>query len=731
MSNNVFKPLGLGLGYTASKKRTLLEGRQYDALFPRPKLTDPRTEPISTLGAVALAKQIVLQTLADSVKVAKLQFVSGDLNKTCNNIWNFFYKHYQYKLDEPGVEQLRRPARAWHDRKEGIDCDCFSISVSSMLTNLGIRHYFRVVKMYGNDYYQHIYVVVPKNSKSDMSQRSDYYVIDPVVDSYDFEPRGVTFKTDIPMMPVQFLNGVDNSNNASTQPFLREFNTLGDGVSGTDNEQLYGEFLGRLKRHLINTRNEIQAHPRKVSKIYRPEAVVAAINGLLGMWDNEAKREAELERLSGIDETLLQPHLQGLGDLLGDDETLFGLINTDHEQMEGLGATKKKAARKSVTGKTTPTKKAGPITSVKNAKKVAKVVTGKVKANKPETKKVQDASKGKAKQVLKKVGRAVVKNNPVTLSMRAGFLAAMKTNFARLASRAYWAYFTQAEAAKYGVSANYYARAKQLQQALEKTFVGKLKGQSSALQKAIVTGLAAKTSKRLAQKGKMNGIDALNGLTGLGIDPATDTVIASSMVVLTPLIVMAAKIFKGNGGGEVTESGTEMSSALLDKDNALTDTLLEVADVATANNRTVQAAKAVRKAYVSQNEAAYTTKVEAAPKVSSQSEIEYDDTIQTQDENGGYDALIEGNTSTTKTAPNEQQAKASDGKTEQQASNSIANDNIKNEPKKEGGSTGMIVTGLTLAGIAAVAITSKSKTKKAEKKAELSGTKNKIKTIKI
>lgn len=179
------------LGLVARTKRKIASGNEYNRYFPEPSNTDPILNPDGSVNdTVLLAKDIALKTLADTKKIAPV-LKRNSLNATCESIFNFFYGHYQYKEDKKGVEQLRRPARAWQDRKDGIDCDCFSISISSILTNLGIPHAFRIVKMYGRNYYQHIYVIVPKYNGANLNTRGNYFVIDPVLDTYDLEAPGI------------------------------------------------------------------------------------------------------------------------------------------------------------------------------------------------------------------------------------------------------------------------------------------------------------------------------------------------------------------------------------------------------------------------------------------------------------------------------------------------------------------------------------------------------------
>ena len=82
------------------------------------------------------------------------------------------------KKDAEGYEQIRSPARAWHDRFSGVDCDCYSVFISSILSNLGIAHTLRITK-YQRDYFQHIYPIVPF--------QNGYITIDCVTDRFNYE----------------------------------------------------------------------------------------------------------------------------------------------------------------------------------------------------------------------------------------------------------------------------------------------------------------------------------------------------------------------------------------------------------------------------------------------------------------------------------------------------------------------------------------------------------------
>ena len=78
------------------------------------------------------------------------------------------------------TQNLRSPAHSWHTaRQSGIDCKSYSIFASSILLNLGIKHYIRQVKQpkMNPDSFTHVYVIVPKNQETG-SLLDGYFTID-------------------------------------------------------------------------------------------------------------------------------------------------------------------------------------------------------------------------------------------------------------------------------------------------------------------------------------------------------------------------------------------------------------------------------------------------------------------------------------------------------------------------------------------------------------------------
>lgn len=534
MSNGIKIQYLNGLGLVAKNKRVIRQGALYNKYFPVPEKTDPIVNKDgSVMDTVDYCEKIVRDTLNDT-KLLAPTLKRSTVELTCAEIFSFIYDYIQYEEDKPGVEQVRRPARTWADRKG--DCDCMSIFASSILTNLGIPHSFRIVKMYGRNWFQHIYVIVPRAGKTDMTKRENYIVIDPVLDHFNEEAPKINFKQDFKMenlsgIPIQYLNGNSHHKN-NVNSLGHEFDDF-EGLRGTD-EQLSAAWHGRMKAHLVNTHRAITNNPKAFAPIYDTQALAGAYKELINNWDSENAREGTLDRLSAKEDSFLKPHLQGLGDIIHDDDRMFGIMNTDLNG-QGFGSLgKKSAARKAAKAEKKQTKKKGIFTKIKNASKKVKGAVKKAGAG--------------IKKVGGKVGKSVVKG--ALTPIRTGLLLAMKVNFGKLGSRMYWGLFSKEEAASHGVLPDYWQAANDLYNKLKKTFINKLKGTESVLRKAILTGRAAKVGKRgthgLGSLSELyvNGLGQLRGLGEAGGDDIAE-ILAAAGAILVPLIAVAAKSFKG------------------------------------------------------------------------------------------------------------------------------------------------------------------------------------------
>jgi len=225
----------------ADRKRRLKDGREFDHLFPPPGDTDTTIRKSADVeDTMKLIRKALPQTLWQTKKIAKV-LKGRTQEETCSNIWHFVYQHIQYKRDEEGVEQVRSPRRAWSDRKTGVDCDCYTVFILSILQSLNIDCLARITK-YPKRYpevprWQHVYPIVPKPGHlEDYIDERDYYiVIDCVKDRFDDEQPYLECK-DYDMR-LDYLDGFDGDD---TQDENIEFSNY-DNVDLSDLASIYDD----------------------------------------------------------------------------------------------------------------------------------------------------------------------------------------------------------------------------------------------------------------------------------------------------------------------------------------------------------------------------------------------------------------------------------------------------------------------------------------------------------
>ena len=414
--------------------RAIKDGSRYNSYFPPP---DERDRVIIKDGEVTdtveLMEKVVWKYLDDTKRIAPL-LRRPSTHETCQAIWEFIHTFIQYKLDQRGLEQLRRPARSWAERATGVDCDCMSIFTSSILTNLKIPHSFRITK-YSQDSWQHVYVIVPTPGSN------NYCVIDAVVSEFNYEKK-YTDKMDYNMnlkgINVAVLSGVSGNDHYEA---VMATSLSGIGLGATTNQS----DLDKLYQNLVATRNAVAQNPSLVSTVDDPQALIKMLDYAIQYWYTDKRNEAL--------------------DILAKNEAQLNLQNGVNT-MNGLNYDPDDLALSGINVK-------GFFT---NVKKTVKTVGQKV---------------GQAAKVAVK---AVVKYNPLSIAARGGFLLAMKLNLGKMASKLKWAYGTQQQAAAKNVSAGTWQKSKDALVKVERLFADKLQGSRDALKNAILKGRAGNLS---------------------------------------------------------------------------------------------------------------------------------------------------------------------------------------------------------------------------------------------
>ena len=414
--------------------RAIKDGSRYNSYFPPP---DERDRVIIKDGEVTdtveLMEKVVWKYLDDTKRIAPL-LKRPSTHETCQAIWEFIHNFIQYKLDQRGLEQLRRPARSWAERATGVDCDCMSIFTSSILTNLKIPHSFRITK-YSQDSWQHVYVIVPTPGAN------NYCVIDAVVSEFNYEKK-YTNKMDYNMnlkgINVAVLSGVSGNDHYEA---VMATSLSGIGLGATTNQS----DLDKLYQNLVATRNAVAQNPSLVSTVDDPQALIKMLDYAIQYWYTDKRNEAL--------------------DILAKNEAQLNLQNGVNT-MNGLNYDPDDLALSGINVK-------GFFT---NVKKTVKTVGQKV---------------GQAAKVAVK---AVVKFNPLSIAARGGFLLAMKLNLGKMASKLKWAYGTQQQAAAKNVTAVTWQKSKDALVKVERLFADKLQGSRDALKNAILKGRAGNLS---------------------------------------------------------------------------------------------------------------------------------------------------------------------------------------------------------------------------------------------
>lgn len=534
------------IGNISSGHRSIRDGREYDKFFPKPAERDRiiiRNGDVE--DTVELMKKVVWKYIEDTKQIAQ-QLKQHSVQETCRLIWNFMYNNIQYKLDKPGLEQLRRPARSWQERQTGIDCDCFSIFISSILTNLHIPHKFRIAR-YDKDVFQHVYVIVPLEHGQ--------FVIDPVLSKANYE-KPYKQKKDFTMslngINVAVLDGTAQEDDIIRDTIAGRF----DGLGSTNENDATLEYL-------VRTRNQIAKNPAAIATVEDPIAFIQMLDYAIKYWNTPQRKQAldiliqnedslnikngyNPDAISGLDDPEYEDGLENdwseldgfsndeIEEYLDTIEEGHDVFDAEMERLFGLGylgkggRAKRKAKRderKKEKEKKKETKK-----EQKEQKKQIKATT-KGKARREAMKSFRKENKRGFFQAIKKGAKAVVRYNPLSIAARNGFLLAMKLNLFKIAERLKWGYATP-EQAKGKVSDEKYQKAKKALADVEKLFADKLQGKREKLQSAIL-------------KGKSGGLSGIpdNHFSGLGEAISAGVLVTAASSV----IISVVKVLSKNG----------------------------------------------------------------------------------------------------------------------------------------------------------------------------------------
>lgn len=193
-----------------SLHRNILSGKEYDDLFPS---STCKTVKLATGNTAVAIKEMAkwAKKYAHQTKQLAPIFAKTTLQETLNAIQWFLYWHIQYNID--GLKQnLKSPACAWETRMQGTDCKSYTIFASTILLNLGIKHYLRRIKQdVSSDSFTHVYVIIPTNQNAKVLPQNatfnnDYYILDGTIEINNELP--FSKKDDIYMEPKLGIYGL-------------------------------------------------------------------------------------------------------------------------------------------------------------------------------------------------------------------------------------------------------------------------------------------------------------------------------------------------------------------------------------------------------------------------------------------------------------------------------------------------------------------------------------------
>ena len=276
----------------ADRKRRLKDGKEFDHLFPPAGDSDTTIRKSADVeDTMKLIRKVLPQTLWQTEKIAKV-LKGRTLEETCSNIWHFVYDHIQYKRDEEGVEQVRSPRRAWSDRSTGVDCDCYTVFILSILRSLKIPCLARITK-YPKPHpetprWQHVYPIVPKPGHlEDYIDDRDYYiVIDCVKDGFDDEQPYLECK-DYDMR-LDYLDGIEDGGEANNTMRFTEYDNvdLSDLASFEDDEEMGNIFkkVGQaVKKTATKVADKVGDGIRVINRYVNPATLLLRNGFLLAM----------------------------------------------------------------------------------------------------------------------------------------------------------------------------------------------------------------------------------------------------------------------------------------------------------------------------------------------------------------------------------------------------------------------------------------------------------------
>lgn len=478
-----------------------------------------------TIAAIITATRASLPQTAELARWLQ----APNLKQTAYNIWHFLKTNVRYTKDPNGFEKVRLASRSWADRKTGIDCEDASIFIASVLTNLGYRPKFRIVKTNNARNWEHIFVTV--------AQGNQEFTVDFVMDLFDKAPDNITTT-----MTIDLLSG--------------DTSTSMDGLGYTTASRSTGRAVRRSQNRLPAFYNQLTARINRLPVAQRP-----AKQRVLH-WIKALGRRSQAQLLGKLFDFIADVQPNGQLMVRAEHVNLVGKYAALHFEKRQA-----RVRRRTLGADSDYNALAGAEWAVN-----ARLANGDIAG-----------AEAEIGSVFKKIGKglktaarfALLKANPALILARNSFLLLVRINAFNLANKLRIAYLTPEQQRQANIDQRTADSIGKFKRTVEKVFYS-VGGEKKNLRKAVVAG-----SKKFMRKNGLSGDELMgiagmelegtdvelnavnyeatfNGLAGIGAAPAAAAVASAAPIVakfaaifgkFAPIIAKVGKGLKAAKGG--------------------------------------------------------------------------------------------------------------------------------------------------------------------------------------
>jgi hypothetical protein len=290
-------------------KRNIKNGSKYNSYFPTREEANSNYKVLHASGdvfdTVKAMSKIIKADAWQTEKIAPL-LQGKNTCETCKNIHQFMMDYLQYDMEQG--EKLRSPARTWWDGQNGgdpkhggigVDCDDMSIFAGSILHNLNIPYYIRIVKIDSSDF-QHVYLIIPEKNKS------NYITLDGVVHKFNYETPfkdEVTFNENGEKMKIEYLGDVASNSALAGIKKTNEMSFAGFEINGFEAGVFIPQTEEEIKLWFEELYLNIQNDPDSVKILINPQDALDMLKGFLDVYDNNKMRLQTVEKWAQIEKS--------------------------------------------------------------------------------------------------------------------------------------------------------------------------------------------------------------------------------------------------------------------------------------------------------------------------------------------------------------------------------------------------------------------------------------------